>query len=261
MYDQKGFVQTPLLIAIVAGLVVISGASYFGIKQYTDFQIEKERMHLEAERLNIATPMPSLSATASPTYGSATPRPATVRPSATASPSATPLGTVAPSESSACLNLKAEKASFAKQYLLVGELSLKITQILGGLVGNTNTNYEYAYQQMNAQKDNFKAQIVQYNKSVEGVHDLSFIEISSLRSLLYDYSSNMQSAYDSFLLSLNYRTQMYSPYASYEVQWKAASDDFSRQLTSAHDASKKSDAFVASSVERGYSDALVRLCQ
>lgn len=44
--NQKGFIQIPLLIAIIAGVLVISSAGYFGIKQYRNYQTkqtEKER--------------------------------------------------------------------------------------------------------------------------------------------------------------------------------------------------------------------------
>src|SRR3990167_172083 len=38
---QKGFIQIPILIAIIAGVSVLSGAGYFGIKQYQNYQIKK----------------------------------------------------------------------------------------------------------------------------------------------------------------------------------------------------------------------------
>ena len=43
MENQKGFIQIPSLIAIIAGILVISGAGYFGIKQYQSYQVEKEK--------------------------------------------------------------------------------------------------------------------------------------------------------------------------------------------------------------------------
>ncbi len=41
MKNQKGFIQIPLLIAIIAGVLVLSGAGYFGVKQYQNNQAEK----------------------------------------------------------------------------------------------------------------------------------------------------------------------------------------------------------------------------
>lgn len=41
MKEQKGFIQIPLLIAIIAGILVIGGASYFGVKKYQNYQAEK----------------------------------------------------------------------------------------------------------------------------------------------------------------------------------------------------------------------------
>lgn len=47
MKTQKGFIQTPLLIAIVAGILILGGAGYFGVKQYQNSQVEK----IEREKL------------------------------------------------------------------------------------------------------------------------------------------------------------------------------------------------------------------
>ena len=41
MKNQKGFIQIPLLIAIIAGVLVLSGAGYFGVKQYQSYQAKK----------------------------------------------------------------------------------------------------------------------------------------------------------------------------------------------------------------------------
>ena len=38
MKNNKGFIQIPILIAIIAGLLAISGAGYFGVKQYQNYQ-------------------------------------------------------------------------------------------------------------------------------------------------------------------------------------------------------------------------------
>lgn len=40
MKTQKGFIQTPLLIAIVVGILVLGGAGYLGVKQYQKSQQE-----------------------------------------------------------------------------------------------------------------------------------------------------------------------------------------------------------------------------
>jgi S1-C subfamily serine protease len=40
MKTQKGFIQTPLLITIVVGVLVLGGAGYFGVKQYQKSQQE-----------------------------------------------------------------------------------------------------------------------------------------------------------------------------------------------------------------------------
>src|SRR3989338_6838358 len=41
MKNQKGFIQIPLLIAIIAGVLVLGGGGYFGVKQYQNYQAEK----------------------------------------------------------------------------------------------------------------------------------------------------------------------------------------------------------------------------
>lgn len=41
MKSQKGFIQIPLLIAIIAGVLVLGSGGYFGIKQYQNYQTEK----------------------------------------------------------------------------------------------------------------------------------------------------------------------------------------------------------------------------
>jgi len=41
MKSPKGFIQIPILIAIIAGVLVLGGTGYFGIKQYHSFQTEK----------------------------------------------------------------------------------------------------------------------------------------------------------------------------------------------------------------------------
>ncbi|MFA4890230.1 MAG: trypsin-like peptidase domain-containing protein [Candidatus Paceibacterota bacterium] len=52
--NQKGFIQIPILIAIIAGVLVLGGGGYFSIKQYQKYQaekIEKEKIAQETQRL------------------------------------------------------------------------------------------------------------------------------------------------------------------------------------------------------------------
>jgi len=41
MKNPKGFIQISLLIAIIAGVLILSGGGYFGVKQYQNYQAEK----------------------------------------------------------------------------------------------------------------------------------------------------------------------------------------------------------------------------
>jgi len=41
MKNQKGFIQIPLLIAIIAGVLILGEGGYFGIRQYQKYQTEK----------------------------------------------------------------------------------------------------------------------------------------------------------------------------------------------------------------------------
>jgi S1-C subfamily serine protease len=53
MKTQKGFIQTPLLIAIIVGVLVLGGAGYFGVKQYQKSQQEnivKEQQAQEQQK-------------------------------------------------------------------------------------------------------------------------------------------------------------------------------------------------------------------
>ena len=60
---QKGFIQIPVLIAIIVGLLVLGGGGYFGVKQYQEHQQEKlaiqEQQHafekIEAGKEKLAT--------------------------------------------------------------------------------------------------------------------------------------------------------------------------------------------------------------
>ena len=47
--NQKGFIQIPILIAIIAGLLVLGGVSYLGAKQYQNHQTEKEEKQQESQ--------------------------------------------------------------------------------------------------------------------------------------------------------------------------------------------------------------------
>lgn len=52
MKSQKGFIQIPLLIAIIVGLLVLGGG-YFGVKQWQNYQtekVEKEKITQEAQQ-------------------------------------------------------------------------------------------------------------------------------------------------------------------------------------------------------------------
>ena len=55
MKSQKGFIQIPLLIAIIAGILVVGGGSYVGVKQYQNHQTEITK------ESNQATSTPELS--------------------------------------------------------------------------------------------------------------------------------------------------------------------------------------------------------
>lgn len=52
--NLKGFIQIPLLIAVIVGILVMGGIGYVGVKQYQNYQaekIEKEKTAQETERL------------------------------------------------------------------------------------------------------------------------------------------------------------------------------------------------------------------
>jgi hypothetical protein len=51
--NQKGFIQIPILIAIIVGILVLGGGGYFGVKQYQSYQagkIEKEKAAQEVQQ-------------------------------------------------------------------------------------------------------------------------------------------------------------------------------------------------------------------
>ncbi len=47
--NQKGFIQIPILIAIIAGLLVVGSVGYFGIKQYQNHQTRNEEKQQEVQ--------------------------------------------------------------------------------------------------------------------------------------------------------------------------------------------------------------------
>ncbi|MFH1454866.1 MAG: hypothetical protein ABIF22_00885 [bacterium] len=49
MKTQKGFIQIPILVAIIAGILIVSGTGYIGIKKYGNYQEEKITKEQEAE--------------------------------------------------------------------------------------------------------------------------------------------------------------------------------------------------------------------
>lgn len=49
--QQKGFIQIPILIAIIVGVTVIGGTGYFGARQYISYQLEKGKLAQEVAQL------------------------------------------------------------------------------------------------------------------------------------------------------------------------------------------------------------------
>jgi len=49
--NLRGFIQIPVLIAIIAGLLVVGGAGYFGVKQFQNHQREKIETERQAQEL------------------------------------------------------------------------------------------------------------------------------------------------------------------------------------------------------------------
>lgn len=51
--NKEGFIQIPILIAIIVGIIITGGAGYFGVEQYKNYQvqkIEKEKLVQESEK-------------------------------------------------------------------------------------------------------------------------------------------------------------------------------------------------------------------
>jgi len=51
MKHQKGFIQIPILIAIIVGVVVISGGSYFGYTQFKNYQTRQAEREKQSQEL------------------------------------------------------------------------------------------------------------------------------------------------------------------------------------------------------------------
>ena len=49
---KKGFIQIPIIIAIIAGVLAVGGGGYFGVNQYQKFQQEKVSARLKAQELS-----------------------------------------------------------------------------------------------------------------------------------------------------------------------------------------------------------------
>jgi len=50
--NQKGFIQVPLLITIIAAVLAIGGGSYFGVKQYKNYQAGQNEKDKQAQELS-----------------------------------------------------------------------------------------------------------------------------------------------------------------------------------------------------------------
>ena len=52
--NQKGFIQIPILIVIIVGLLVVGGAGYFSVKQYQNYQAEKVEKEKTAQEKQLS---------------------------------------------------------------------------------------------------------------------------------------------------------------------------------------------------------------
>jgi len=123
---KKGFIQIPILIAIIVGVLAVGGGSYFGVKQYQNYQaiIEKEKQTpqsseqspiIENEKVSPSAPIAStpsqssspssapkpaltLNSSSVPTLAPAS-MPSPSPPSSPSSPSPTPAPSLSPSPS------------------------------------------------------------------------------------------------------------------------------------------------------------------
>ena len=60
MKNQRGFIQIPILIAIIVGVLVVGGAGYVGVKQYQSHQLKNPYNEVAREN-NQSTSTPELS--------------------------------------------------------------------------------------------------------------------------------------------------------------------------------------------------------
>ncbi|OHA62858.1 MAG: hypothetical protein A2748_00815 [Candidatus Wildermuthbacteria bacterium RIFCSPHIGHO2_01_FULL_45_20] len=49
MKNQQGFIQIPLLIAIIVGILVLGGGGYYGVKQYQNSLKDREQVQQQAD--------------------------------------------------------------------------------------------------------------------------------------------------------------------------------------------------------------------
>lgn len=49
--NQKGFIQMPLLMAIIVGVLILGSGGYFGIKQYHKYQLGKNEKEMAAQKV------------------------------------------------------------------------------------------------------------------------------------------------------------------------------------------------------------------
>jgi len=50
MKNQKGFIQIPILATIIAGILILGGGGYFGVRQYQSYQYNKTKQAQEAQQ-------------------------------------------------------------------------------------------------------------------------------------------------------------------------------------------------------------------
>ena len=51
MKNQQGFIQIPILIAIIVGVLILGGASYFGVKQYQNYQAQQKSLETAQQEI------------------------------------------------------------------------------------------------------------------------------------------------------------------------------------------------------------------
>lgn len=55
MKNQQGFIQIPIIIAIIVGVLILGGAGYFGVKQYQNYQVAKTEKEKTAKEIQAIT--------------------------------------------------------------------------------------------------------------------------------------------------------------------------------------------------------------